>query len=561
MKNSRITKLYFKAALNDVFNKAALLIMFITLFIFVGYNMLSEKQSVLSYDMFTLQYMLLPIFNIIMTVIAYVNMRILNKYKENFYVFRNSKRILYNLSIKFGFIISFFLIFLFILIHIILLCFFKLNTQIFIIILWNDFITVFCSAFTSYIFGMILGFIRIKIIPVFLILLMTGCSLGIFYYPEELLYNKTGIGLIKIIRLLSFSPDSLKWVSNPHVGYTLFWNKFFQLLFFSSFLFFIIAIALFDRKKSKKSLINVFVCSIICISFFVLYLLPFSNPVFDKARDSVIQTEMRYFDLKNSRDFIMPMNEEPDFQVSGYNMKLKAFRGLSAEVDVLLKEKNLSEYKFTLYNEIKVKAVYDENNNKLNFKRENDYITVYSKENTKYLKFKYFSSMQKFYANYAAVYLPGYAAYYPIPGFRPLFDKEKYVFLDASLPYEVDFNVCFNIPKKLYSNIYETDKNHFSGKAKSLTLMCGKVNTEKINDTVFYYPYLELGVYDKAVRSEWEQFAKEHNDIKKVFIVPNTNDDTVNYCGLQEDYLLSGSVYGVNILYDRIVLSGTAAGE
>mgnify|MGYP000431813834 FL=1 len=82
-------------------------------------------------------------------------------------------------------------------------------------------------------------------------------------------------------------------------------------------------------------------------------------------------------------------NQDPDFEVTSYDMDLSIYRQLDAEVSMTLSDTGLEYYNFTLYHGYNVLKITDIEGNALKYNREGDYVTVIGNGNLQLINIKY----------------------------------------------------------------------------------------------------------------------------------------------------------------------------
>lgn len=113
-------------------------------------------------------------------------------------------------------------------------------------------------------------------------------------------------------------------------------------------------------------------------------------------------------------------NQEPDFEVTSYDMDLSIYRQLDAEVSMTLSDTGLEYYNFTLYHGYNVLKITDIEGNALKYNREGDYVTVIGNGNLQLISIKYSGYSPILYSNYQACSLPGFLHITLFPDFTKL---------------------------------------------------------------------------------------------------------------------------------------------
>lgn len=242
----------------------------------------------------------------------------------------------------------------------------------------------------------------------------------------------------------------------------------------------------FRIKRAKQ------IAATICLIVFVLSgagtLMPYSSiPLDGNFRCSDID----HYLFQDPEKFVIQKNEEPNFEITGYDMNFKIKNLLSGDVTVKVDNPNLTEYHFTLYYGYKLKSVTNSNGEKLKYDRDGDYITVHTDAPTESFNFKYKGFSQVFYSNSQSCELLGGFAYYPINGFRYVYSLADQGSIRTKLSKSVPMSVKVDCGKTMFSNLESTGKNTFEGTSDSLTLVSGfykEINTDGIR---MIYPYYD----------------------------------------------------------------------
>ena len=130
-------------------------------------------------------------------------------------------------------------------------------------------------------------------------------------------------------------------------------------------------------------------------------------------------------DVYYQRNDCMDMSQyrEADFRVKSYGFDLTVRRELKAEVTVELDGSGLQEYYFTLYHGYRLENVRTALGTGLPFEQKGDHIRVSAPEGEQVtaLTFTYEGSGKRHYSTEQGIFLPGYFAYYPMPGWRQVY--------------------------------------------------------------------------------------------------------------------------------------------
>ncbi len=232
--------------------------------------------------------------------------------------------------------------------------------------------------------------------------------------------------------------------------------------------------------------------------------------------------------------------EDADFCVEAYDMELTLVRQMRAEVTICPDEKELGEYKFTLYHLYQVDGVTDENGEDLQYGRQGDYLVVYNDNQLETICVKYHGGCANFYSNSSEVNLPGWFAYYPVPGFHAIYEDYQYV--NNTLAQDAEFTVDIKAGGTIYSDLERTEGNSFYGNSTGPSFLAGLVKETVLPGGVRYvYPYLDVEripdiantVPDteeiRKIQQYYEQVVEilqsEDNEVEVIMCMPNISGD------------------------------------
>lgn len=242
----------------------------------------------------------------------------------------------------------------------------------------------------------------------------------------------------------------------------------------------------FRIKRAKQ------IAATVCLAVFVLSgagtLMPYSSISLDT---NSLGSDTDHYLFQDPEKFVIQKNEEPNFEITGYDMNFKIKNLLSGDVTVKVDNPNLTEYHFTLYYGYKLNSVTNSSGEKLKYDRDGDYITVHTDAPTESFNFKYKGFSQVFYSNSQSSNLLGGFAYYPINGFRYVYSVADQGSIRTKLSTSVPMSVKVDCGKKMFSNLESTGKNTFEGTSDSLTLVSGfykEINTDGVR---MIYPYYQ----------------------------------------------------------------------
>lgn len=181
------------------------------------------------------------------------------------------------------------------------------------------------------------------------------------------------------------------------------------------------------------------------------------------------------------------------FQASAYEIRMKLRRQMQAEVILYPAQKELSSYDMTLYHLYEVEEVTDTEGTVLNYERQGDYLRVYrDTEPLEGIRICYRGGCANFYSNQNEVNLPGWFAYYPIPGIHEIYHVEEHRYANNTLEQPAEFYVEIDAGGTIYSDLEQVERNCFQGNSTGPSLLAGFVKEVELPGGITYvYPYLD----------------------------------------------------------------------
>ena len=328
------------------------------------------------------------------------------------------------------------------------------------------------------------------------------------------------VNLFDILDMFNVMVPGLRFIPNYAIGFPEMTYRICLILFWSALLITVYLIAGSRRKCTLRNAI----CVIVCICCFIGYALPSSRVDMGLSSTGSAMADQHYYNIAGHR----LENEDGGFDVDSYTMELDTRRLLKAKVTMKVSEP-LEEYKFTLSHSYDIRNVYDESGKSMKFDRDKDALTVYSNDgNTKQITVEYRGANEAYYSCSQGVNLRGSFPYYPVAGFRSI--TEDGMFMNALfLEKDADFDVYIKSFKKVYSNLEEIEKGHFTGRSNGATFVSGLyTSTEKHGVRIVYPPLSALR--DESLDAAAKAAVKEGYGESQIFITPNMNrqDDAVS---------------------------------
>lgn len=340
-------------------------------------------------------------------------------------------------------------------------------------------------------------------------------------------------------------PNDLEWYINHDYGMYAEIYRWNLIIFWISLLSFLF----FKLCQIKKTALKAVLLSLtLLISTFNLVGYFYGGSHIEKGAqlDSISMSDYLFYTENEQK------NQDPDFEVTSYDMDLSIYRQLDAEVSMTLSDTGLEYYNFTLYHGYNVLKITDIEGNALKYNREGDYVTVIGNGNLQLISIKYSGYSPILYSNYQACSLPGFFAYYPIPGFHKI-TGDYTTYNPIEIKSETEFNIRVDSARQFYSNLDEVknEKNCFVGVTSYPTLFSGfyKSNSSDIYSSDIYKIYAitvkgwGLSEIDEEYIDEIQKYINE---------LDNNSSNKLNlkeYTIIQTNEMLSS-----NCIYDGIFL-------
>lgn len=335
-------------------------------------------------------------------------------------------------------------------------------------------------------------------------------------------------------------PNDLEWYINHDYGMYAEIYRWNLIIFWISLLSFLF----FKLCQIKKTALKAVLLSLtLLISTFNLVGYFYGGSHIEKGAqlDSISMSDYLFYTENEQK------NQDPDFEVTSYDMDLSIYRQLDAEVSMTLSDTGLEYYNFTLYHGYNVLKITDIEGNALKYNREGDYVTVIGNGNLQLINIKYSGYSPILYSNYQACSLPGFFAYYPIPGFYKI-TGDYTTYNPIEIKSETEFNIRVDSARQFYSNLDEVknEKNCFVGVTSYPTLFSGfyKSNSSDI------YKIYAITVKGWGLSEIDEEYIDEIQ--KYINELDNNSSNKLNlkeYTIIQTNEILSS-----NCIYDGIFL-------
>lgn len=396
--------------------------------------------------------------------------------------------------------------------------------------------------------------------------------------------NNGDVNLDALTRMVTLKQPNLNWVIDEL--YLIPTEPYRYFLYAGWIFVFVILLVWGVGRKRRKYLISL-VMAVVCIACFVQVFDVGSFQNFDNNTDNIANDYSTFM----GED---PMEKKANFTVAAYDMKITVGKQLEAEVTMTL-DQPMESCLFTLYRGYEIVDMQDENGNLLDYDRELDYVTVFSENKISQITVSYCGYSGTFYSNQNAVFLPGYFAWYPQPGHRPVYriietdETMTYGYnLDLSAFSEARFHIeTRSTPGNVYSNLKnqgdnirsdETEQVVFDGTAKTCTLIAGPVEEFWQNGVRMIVPELDLlsaafsgnefasgengdctARLKEALSSYTEYLGldtEEYLNFSQVFVISGTFRMAMDYNACyMDDYVFIDSLSDMNWMASELILS------
>lgn len=266
--------------------------------------------------------------------------------------------------------------------------------------------------------------------------------------------------------------------------------------------------------------------------------------------------------------------EDVRFEIKEYDMELTFGRELSAEVKTMIQsEIPQTKYSFTLYHGYRISCIENEEGQPMKYVQNGDQVVVDNPEKKPIysLRFSYKGASPLFYANKNACFLPGFFAYYPKAGKKPVYQNGEWVVNEETPAYYRIHTTGLAVT----GNLKEEGDSH-AGRAAGVTLVGGNCDVqEKAGTRQIVYPLDGNSVSaasqltTKEFQEEWQELMtflgiseKPTETQKTVIMIPGSyafNSSLKPYYEFEDSVLINGSCGGVlpfQVLEARVKAQG-----
>lgn len=329
---------------------------------------------------------------------------------------------------------------------------------------------------------------------------------------------------------------------------------------------FLLSLFIFSHRKDIYKLGKTILCCtlLLAILFGVRFVQREHDFVLQKdyRPDGILRSEISYRDDFNGE--VIPAN----FAVNEYDIALDVQDSLMATVSMSINSAEVGLFKFTLFHEYQIVSVTDENGIDLPYSRNGDYLDITSTQQISSITVKYKGNAWKYYANNQGIFLPVYAAFYPIPGHYEIWDSNQTAINTTyrSNPSIYTVNVDANV--SVFSNLNQIGPNSFYGEAEGVSLIGGLITNKKQNNLTIYQSVLDdsISIDANAVNNTWTMLSTRVGESKEfditnkcVFIQPLTatsiGNSTESVVVYEDHILLSGNQISSEVICGSYLLS------
>ena len=364
----------------------------------------------------------------------------------------------------------------------------------------------------------------------------------------QLPFYGTGEDVSFLYTLFLLGPQGLNWRMNYHYGCPLQPYRFAQIALWLGVFLLPVFLRLGQIVQRRRALYRVAAgvsAALIAVGAVGL-LLPASRYDMSDTANSSLRADATYY-----RQNAPEREETAAFTVESYALSLRVRERLHAEAVLTLSGQPAQgeDWVFTLYHGFAVDAVADGAGRALPFVRAGDKLTVSNFDPAAsggQLCVHYTGFHPKFTSNSQGICLPGYIAYYPLPGSRCLFDRTARQTVPALLDRPAAFTVRVDSPRRVYCSLDEQEDGSFSGVSDGVTLLAGFVAETEIGGVSVIYPYtdtdqcrpytLECDVRD-LLRAR--KAAGDTAPLKKLLLMPYINNGAAERVVRYTDHISS----------------------
>ncbi|MDE6385029.1 MAG: hypothetical protein K2L36_02655, partial [Eubacterium sp.] len=379
---------------------------------------------------------------------------------------------------------------------------------------------------TGAFFGLTFALTSNRLNSYLMLVLITLFGTPFFREILDMVYDTAEINLFPIFQIFDIFPHDLTWTPNYAFDMSILPNIWISCISWCLLLF-VISFYKLSVPKTPKIILKKLPVLILCVACFITAIMPSSKVQREGCHpyESVFSEWSYYYSHNKGAESVSVVNEA--FSVTDYEVEFTIGSKLYAKVKITPDNKELNEYVFTLFHEYKISKITDENNNKLKFTQDSDYVTVYTSGTINQLCFTYSGFSGTFYSNVQGTFLPGFFPYLPFPGCKAIYNTNNGgSFNVLSFGDEADINLKVHSLRKVYCNLEKNGRNTYSGKSNGLTLISGFYDEVTVNDITTVRPYMD---YTRESNKNITKMINmnsdnpEFNNVKTILIMPHVN--------------------------------------
>ena len=420
---------------------------------------------------------------------------------------------------------------------------------------------VFAVSSVAIVLGMWIAMKMRRLPACLLMVIIVLVSSTLFDSIAAMLYMALKWNIYPFYELVSLYPRRLNQLPRFTIGgYSLLPDRVCATIFWLA-LFSLLVLMHMYKNRNKAKLISMVVCGAIVVTSFAGYVYPSSRLLSTYNPKSDIQIDRVYY--LDGKDQVL-MVKDSEFNVTKYEIALRVEHDLQATTTVSVDKNNLKSYCFTLYHGYKVKQISDQNGQALTFKQEGDYIEVINSMGcVTEITFVYRGDSPTYFAHSQGINLPGTFWYYPVSGYRIIYDTTRQGFFNNLLDEPVEFMLSVDYHDEVYSNLPQVNGNTFCGTSNACTVIAGAYSEIEVDGMTVVYPYLDTDefAYDGSkgafqyITGDLQYIESNCPQVNQILIIPKNNIGLHAACNIYSDgTLVTQQILGIDLsLQDHFV--------
>ena len=287
---------------------------------------------------------------------------------------------------------------------------------------------------------------------VFILLVSSNIPAQLFTLEEI-----AGTSILDIFDWFSLLAPNLNYVADSIYGIA---NEIHRWLLAIGWLSALLLVSCLKIRKDSSSLNSIIVVLLVLC---VICFMRFSK----RDNDSIIRKDFRpngtiCSEVLYRRENPSKTEEKSNFEIISYDLNINITTQIEATATLHVDLPNLDQYRFTLWHSLNIEEITDEFGRLLDFKRDGDFLTVYTPNGAEVLHMTYRGNCEKYFSNYQGIALPGYVPYYPWAGHIIIWDEyHEEIKNDHRNPMS-SFHVQITSPLVTACNLPSIEKKVFS---------------------------------------------------------------------------------------------------